>query len=458
MTPLIVFIHIPRAGGTSFTRLLGDVYGEDLLSSQPVSWWPQEWPPQFFAEIKDRGNEIAAFSGMAAYGAHVHFNRPTFYTSIVRDPLCRFGSYYRFVRRHPQHRNHQAANELGIEDFFWLLDSQEDIELYNLQCLMLSNERSFQTAKTYVDDRIGLTIPLSRLTEGIDALGQSFFWQNWPYPHLKATKLGASVNEMSEKAQQKFLAGNAEDCALFEYSKEIFDQRVQELTDRTVSRAAPVPEKEKSKVFYFHIPKCAGMSVWNALWDQFGQENVLQVGVKEQRVQFQEMDGDVAGDYDAIGGHGWLSRYRHKLGNMEQYYKITTLRHPYDRIVSAYNFISHLETHHQHEMVREQTFEEFAEGEMQNMMCRLLTGTNDYRNAIDVLENWFDDFCYLEDLDGLVGRLQKHFGQQGSDVDHKNKSKKIHTLDDISKRALSIMEERNYADLRLYEHYKGKRR
>ena len=213
----------------------------------------------------------------------------------------------------------------------------------------------------------------------------------------------------------------------------------------------------KPKVFFFHIPKCAGMSIWHALWDQYGQENVLQVGIKDQRLKYEAMTSEEATQFKAIGGHGWLKIYRDKLGDMEDYFKITTLRHPVDRVISAYNFIAHLETHHQYDVVKQQSIEEFAEKEMPNMMCRLISGRPDHEAAIDVLDNWFDAFCYLEDIDELMGKLQQNFGRPARSAQHKNQSTKIHTRSDVSDKALKTMEERNLADLKLFEHYKGSR-
>lgn len=219
----------------------------------------------------------------------------------------------------------------------------------------------------------------------------------------------------------------------------------------------------KDNIFFFHIPKCAGMSIWAAIWDIVGYRNTLQVGTREQREAFEKMPLIKAAAYRGIGGHGWLNLYRSKLGDMKDYHRITIIRDPIDRIVSEYNFISNLETHVRHDKVKQMNFEEFSRvGEAHvNMLTRLLSseerGAPNVDKAIDRLETWFDDYCLFPDIDDLVGRLYTAFGKRQQPAEHKNKSSRRVKPTEIDPGILARLREIHAADVELYSRLMAKR-
>jgi len=111
----------------------------------------------------------------------------------------------------------------------------------------------------------------------------------------------------------------------------------------------------QKKIFFFHIPKCAGTSIWYYIRKIHGKRSVLQLRVKDDVVAFQETTPMQLRRYSAIGGHHWLSTYRDKLGDLDEYFKITTLRDPIDRLISSYNYILTSRRHHQYKEAKNST-------------------------------------------------------------------------------------------------------
>lgn len=178
------------------------------------------------------------------------------------------------------------------------------------------------------------------------------------------------------------------------------------------------------KTFFFHIPKCAGMSVWHALWDIYGFENVYQVGIKAQRLEFEAMTPEKRGSYGAIGGHGYLTNLSGAAGDLSGYHKFVTFRNPVDRIVSEYHFIRNLPEHFKHDIVSKIPLEEFAlQKDVQNMQTKLMCDEADPDKALAVLETFFDDWCLMEDLDSLISRLYAKMGATPKPATHANKGK-----------------------------------
>jgi len=209
---------------------------------------------------------------------------------------------------------------------------------------------------------------------------------------------------------------------------------------------------KNTKVFFYHIPKCAGMSIWHYLWDIYGSKNVLQVGIKKDVEKFQNTSRANLERYSAIGGHHWLSTYREKLDDLDGYFKITTLRDPIDRIISSYNFIKNFEIHAKHEEVKKTAFEDFAISEMPNMQTRLLTGTTDYQKAIELLDGWFDYYAASDQVNHLLRVLSEHLEVPFKQDRHENISKKEIGKDTIDPAFLRQIEERHQADIDLYRY------
>ena len=176
------------------------------------------------------------------------------------------------------------------------------------------------------------------------------------------------------------------------------------------------------KTFFFHIPKCAGMSAWHALWDIYGFKNVYQVGVKAQRDEFEAMTPRQRLSYGAIGGHGFLDRFTSAVNDFSNYYKIVTFRNPVDRIVSEYYFIRNIPDHFKHEEVSSIPLHEFAnQKDTINMQTRLLCREPDPDRALAVLDEFFDDWCLMEDVNLLIDRLYRRQGKIPKPAGHQNK-------------------------------------
>ncbi len=112
------------------------------------------------------------------------------------------------------------------------------------------------------------------------------------------------------------------------------------------------------KIFFFHLPKCAGTSVWSALHDIAGKRKVLQVSSHAIAERFREMPPSERSAYDAIGGHFELDLYQTHL-DLKNYLCVTTFRDPVSRIVSEYHYASHNPRHSHHSIISRLSLAEF---------------------------------------------------------------------------------------------------
>ncbi len=208
------------------------------------------------------------------------------------------------------------------------------------------------------------------------------------------------------------------------------------------------------KIFFLHIPKCAGNSVWHALWDISGRRRSYQVAVRKHILAFQGAPASKLEAYDVVGGHGPLNMYAEKLSDMPERLKFTILRHPLERIVSAFNYISAKPRHPFHKKVSNDSFSNYVRDASMcrpNMMSQLISGEPCAEKTLEILENWFDLYCDFDRIDDLVAELYRSAGRLPKSTAHKNKGVPKFKVSDIDPKLISFIEETHSEDLKLYK-------
>lgn len=205
--------------------------------------------------------------------------------------------------------------------------------------------------------------------------------------------------------------------------------------------------------FFLHIPKCAGSSLWEAIWDIYGTRHVFVAKSQAQHAKLTAMPPERRRSYLAIGGHGRLTFFRDMLGDMTCYHKIVTLRDPIDRSISEFNYISARPQHRLHAEVVRRGFEGFVSDVLgPNRQVRLLAGRNDdVAGAVEIVTRFFDDWSLSQNLDDLTERLYRMAEVTPRPAKHKNRTRSGLSRGDLEPATLRLLEERNKYDLELIE-------
>lgn len=177
-----MFVHLPKSAGTSFNDLLRSLYGNRFLS---VSNHREAW-----VNRRPDPGRILCLSGHFPYGWHRRLGRRASgswpsdglfegrkirYVAIVRDPLERVMSFYRYAKREPKHRHHRAATAMAPREFFKHLDAIEDREPWNQQFRMMGG---------LPGDRFFLAAPLEKIGDFVQVLSSALDWpEDLRLPH-----------------------------------------------------------------------------------------------------------------------------------------------------------------------------------------------------------------------------------------------------------------------------------
>lgn len=111
----VAFIHIPKAGGSTFHEILYRAYKGKPARTLHLT------EDQSLADTLSSVQELAEckmVKGHMPYGIHTYLPKPTAYITFLRDPIKRLISYYHYVKSHDDNRHYRAANSMSMGAFF----------------------------------------------------------------------------------------------------------------------------------------------------------------------------------------------------------------------------------------------------------------------------------------------------------------------------------------------------
>lgn len=102
MAPTLLHLHIPKCAGVSVRAYLDGAYGpavapEDLSVEQPTA----------------RARRARTISGHFDFGLHEALGREALYFIVMRDPIARLESLFRYIRAMPAHKHHALLSRPG---------------------------------------------------------------------------------------------------------------------------------------------------------------------------------------------------------------------------------------------------------------------------------------------------------------------------------------------------------
>ena len=116
-----VFVHIPKASGSTVRAILSRQYGiERILYFEPGSArWDNRSTQREFLEHQLQRRHIDLITGHHPFGVHTALNVPCRSFAIVRDPLHRALSeyFYAYSYTHHRYREEIVSGRLSVEQF-----------------------------------------------------------------------------------------------------------------------------------------------------------------------------------------------------------------------------------------------------------------------------------------------------------------------------------------------------
>ncbi len=240
------FLHIPKTAGTSFVTMLQNLFGERRVLRLALE--DPELDTRIDAVMTRQGEEVACLNGHLP--ADVMDGRMPYFRpfTILRDPIARVFSLFRFQRRNPDIERLGLRRGFSFESFLAARDPALYPQLTNGMCRMLAGERRFSQPGddeyTHADQHPELIERALAQLEAMDFglaehMGDTLrlLRHHWDIPFaLDAMVLNTTGPDAADQDWRNVMAvveRNRLDIVLYERAKDIFRSRLAALASET---------------------------------------------------------------------------------------------------------------------------------------------------------------------------------------------------------------------------------
>ena len=225
---LLIFLHIPKASGSTLHRILEREYRGRRIwdATYPEDEDLEQFPP-------DERASIELVKGHLHFGLHKLFPQRATYVTLVREPVERVISHYYYASRHPEHYLHRQIVDAGLTLRDYVTGNLSD-ELSNGQVRILS-ERARELSTC---DRGCLEEAKRNLVEHFPVVGVSerfdesvlLFQRAWGWrlPLYARANVGDSSGRRSVDDETRVVIGerNQLDRELYDFAVERFEATI----------------------------------------------------------------------------------------------------------------------------------------------------------------------------------------------------------------------------------------
>jgi hypothetical protein len=232
----LIYLHVPKTAGTTMTSILR--LRLKYLPSERLSFETLGGAPSDIEDIPfERRARARLVYGHVHYGIHQWIPRPSRYFTILRDPVRRVVSLYRYVLRDPNHPVNGALRESGMGLKEFVASGLDRTQTENGQVRQLAAvvdrdpvDGDLDVAISNLGDCevVGLT---ERFDESVILMKRSFGWMI-PYFQRRMVAPGApSRDEPSGDAIEIIRDKNRLDLELYAEAERLFREQVATQTD-----------------------------------------------------------------------------------------------------------------------------------------------------------------------------------------------------------------------------------
>ena len=478
---MFVFLDIPQTGGTTFATIFERQFPEQAVRHFPGGISNEDWDE--FITSREVDN-YTALMGCIEYSKVEKIPAPCTCITMIRHPVARAVSEYRFVISHEDNPFHEACKSMSLLEYVsskyypgnlqsgYLCGTdlpdpppQDAVELWN---------EHIRITERYIEEHIDFVGITERFEESLALLhmfygwspmfyGRSHMFYGWSaldYVPENISAVKSDEIEVTEEAKNVILQRTDIDMHVYEHFSRKFDEMIKryEYFPSVLSEIKSRGDTKSNPMFVFlHIPKTGGVTLGTIFQKQFPKQAVRHFTM--------EVNDD---DWDEFITSGELQKYTALLGHIE--YKhvrdipnpctyITMIRHPVERAISEYkHYLSH-EDYEFYTAVKSMTFFDYVSSEYHrcNLQSRFLCGIDPPPpNAVAIIEENIDFVGITERFDESLALLCMFYSWHSLYYVTENVSKVKRDEIEVTDEAINVISAKNEIDMKVYEHFSKK--
>ena len=230
----MIFLHIPKASGTTLHRIIERQYEPTAVFTIDGTR-VQESVDEFKKLPEARREKVRVLKGHMHFGLHRYLPRPSTYITIVRDPVDRVISNYYYVLRTPGHRLYHEVKfrHMSLKDY---VCSRINPQLDNGQTRLLSgvegraigecSTEMLEIAQKNLQSFFSIVGLSERFDETLILLKRAFGWRIPFYVKANVTRNRPLKEDISKDTLNLIEEYNELDIELYRYVIEMFEESI----------------------------------------------------------------------------------------------------------------------------------------------------------------------------------------------------------------------------------------
>jgi hypothetical protein len=230
---VLIFLHIPKAGGSTLHRIIEKQYEPSTIFTIPSFYSSKE---EFRQAAEFQLKEIKVLKGHMFFGLPDVLPNPSTYITLLRDPVERIISHYYYVLRTPIHYLYKdvKAKNMSLKEYAC---SGLSVELDNGQTRLISgfnfrdhsqpaSQEMLEVAKQNLKSQFAVVGSVENFNKTLMLLKKEFGWKMPFYVKQNTTKNRLLKERVSKETLDVIKKHNELDIELYRYAKDIFEDLV----------------------------------------------------------------------------------------------------------------------------------------------------------------------------------------------------------------------------------------
>jgi hypothetical protein len=235
--PRLIFVHIPKTGGTSLVAAIESQYGPAHLARLYLGGFgiPVD---EFLQWSRRRLRKVRAVTGHYEFGLAAHLPGDSTYLTVVRDPIDRVVSHYHYVLTEPTLVElHQAHGSDASLEAHVTRSPLRDL-INNAQTRQIGGDvlepgrpptaADLEIAMRRLDEDFAVVGLQERLDESLALMRVVLGWDEHTLPNLNVTSARPSVSDLDPAIHAIVLEHNQLDATLYAHARDRFARRLAE--------------------------------------------------------------------------------------------------------------------------------------------------------------------------------------------------------------------------------------
>ncbi|SDC82944.1 MULTISPECIES: sulfotransferase family 2 domain-containing protein [unclassified Candidatus Frackibacter] len=231
---LLIFLHIPKTGGTTLRSIITKVYRKDQFFEGDYQKIINK-----LKKSEENIQGIECIKGHIKFGIHRYCTRLYTYITMLRKPIDRMISVYYHIRRNPNIPKYEQLKNISFKEF---VSSDQFSYNSNRQLFMITGGKKhpfnldssdLEEAKSNLDNCFSVVGITEMFDESLFLMKKELGWDDISYTRKRVAKNRPSKENVSNETIKIIEERNKLDIELYQYAKKKLKARIKSLNSNS---------------------------------------------------------------------------------------------------------------------------------------------------------------------------------------------------------------------------------